>query len=131
MTQPPPVESVSDEASQSTPFRAGAAAVATAAGGLLNLYLAIYEIPHFAGIFHDRLPRQSLPAITAALLDGRWAFVVVASLWPLLAVGAIWTRRAQLYIVSVAILVTFQVAYTVIAIYMPLFTMMHRISGGG
>ena len=127
----PPTESISDEASQRAPFRAGAAAAATVAGGLLNFYLAIYEIPHFAGIFHDRLPRQSLPAVTAALLDGRWAFVVLACLWPLLAVGAIWTRRAQFYIVFAAILITLQVAYTVIAIYMPLFTMMHRVPGGG
>ncbi|HEY3900820.1 MAG TPA: hypothetical protein VGM54_19575 [Chthoniobacter sp.] len=131
MSQPPPIESISDEVSHRAPFRAGAAAAATVAGGLLNLYLAIYEIPHFAGIFHDRLPRQSLPAITAALLDGRWSFVVLACLWPLLAIGAIWTRRAQLYIVSAAILITLQVTYTVIAIYMPLFAMMHRLSGGG
>lgn len=130
MSQPPSIESISDDASRAAPFRAGAAAMATAAGGLLNLYLAFYEIPHFAGIFHDRLPHQTLPAITASLLDGRWAFVALACIWPLLAVGAIWTRRAQFYIVSVAILITLQVAYTVIAIYMPLFAMMHRLSGG-
>jgi hypothetical protein len=131
MSQPPRIESVPDEASEPAPFRAGAAAAFTAVGGMLNLYLAYYEIPYFAGIFHDRLPRQSLPGITAALLDGRWVFVVLACLWPLLAIGAVWTRRAQFYIVSVAILITLQVVYTVIALYMPLLNMMHRMSGGG
>jgi hypothetical protein len=126
-----PIESVLDDPSAAAPFRAGAAAAATAFGGLLNLYLAFYEIPHFAGIFHDRLPHQSLPGITAALLDGRWAFVALACLWPLLAVAAIWTRRAQFYIVSVAILIALQVVYTVIALYMPLLNMMHRLSAGG
>jgi hypothetical protein len=104
-------------------------AVVTAGGGLLNVYLALSEIPRFAQIFHRHLGAQSLPPLTAILIDNRWLFTALACLWPMIAIGAVWLRRPHVYIVWTAVLITLQVAYTVIALWMPLFTVLGQNGG--
>ena len=111
------------------PFRARPAAAVTVAAGLLNVYLAWSQISRFAGIFRARLPNQPLPMVTAVLLGGHWVFVALAFLWPVIAISALWSRRPQLSIVTVAGLITLQVAYTVLALYLPLFRVLHQTGG--
>ncbi len=117
------------EAPAPTSFRALPAAAGTVAAGLLNVYLACTQISRFAGIFRTRLPNQPLPLVTAVLLGGHWVFIALALLWPAIAIAALWSRRPQFSIVTIAGLITLQVAYTVLALYMPLFRVLHQTGG--
>lgn len=83
-----------------------------------------FAISYFRQLFIDSLPGRRLPAITNFFLDHQTAVTLVAVLWPVVGLVALWrVKRVSTFMIVISVLVvlvSFQLVLNWIAHFLPL-----------
>ena len=95
---------------------------------LINLYLPLFLVPRFAGIFHDMLGDRPLPAVTALVVNGQWVFVALACVWLVVAICGVRNRRVQRHVVATCGMIGLQTFFTALALFVTLIKIIHQLS---
>ena len=101
--------------------------VLVALGGI-NVFLALFIVPKFEQIFQDALPGQRLPGLTEFIMEDQIPLALLAVVWPVGGIVAVWRRyRAAIWIVGIGcVFFFFLIGVTITALFQP----MIAIDGG-
>ena len=96
--------------------------------GLIGLWMSVGIIPRFAAIFRDMLEDRPLSALSAFVINSRWVLAILDCACILTAAALVRFRSSSDYLYPIFFLLIAQLLVTVIALFLPLFGIIHSLS---
>jgi type II secretory pathway component PulF len=93
---------------------------------LALLYIGLFLVPEFAGIFRDMA--NPLPIMTTIVIRSRWVLVGVAGLCSLAAFFVGWRRESRGYLYALGAVLLLLITLTIIALFIPLMSVIEHYS---